>query len=131
GGKGGKRRQGDNKTPVGVYRVMNFKKDSKFHFFMQLDYPNPTDGWYGYKDKIINAYDFREIAAAYKNREVPPQDTPLGGYIGIHGLGDMTKKKLKIHNEFNWTEGCIALRNDEISELRNYVTIGTRIIIRE
>jgi len=110
---------------------MEFKEDSKFHFFMQIDYPNLLDAWYGYNNKIISASEFKEIATAYKNNQMPPQHTSLGGYIGIHGLGEITKKKLKIHNTYNWTEGCIAIRNEEISELRKYVSIGTRIIIKE
>jgi len=31
----------------------------------------------------------------------------------------------------NWTEGCIALTNEEINELRNYVAIGTPVVIKE
>ena len=131
GGDGTKRKLGDNKTPVGTYKVMDFKDDSKFHYFMQINYPNLLDAWYGYKDHIINAHEFREIATAFKHKQKPPQDTGLGGFIGIHGLGEVTEQKLKIHDTVNWTEGCIALKNEEVNELRKYVSIGTRIIISE
>lgn len=125
-----KRVIGDNNTPTGHYRIVKFKPDSKFFFFMQLDYPNLLDAWYGYMDNIISSADFRNIAAAFKNHQIPPQDTRLGGYIGIHGLGDAGADALKIHRANNWTDGCIALRNEEINELRRYVSIGTPIIIR-
>ena len=131
GGKGTKQRLGDNKTPIGVYKISDFKADSKFHYFMQLDYPNLLDAWYGYKNKVINAGDFKRIAYAFKDKRKPPQNTALGGYIGIHGLGESNKEKLKIHESFNWTEGCIALKNSEINKLRNYVSIGTRVTISE
>ncbi len=131
GGKGTKQRLGDNKTPIGVYKISDFKADSKFHYFMQLDYPNLLDAWYGYKNNIINAHDFKRIAFAFKDKQKPPQNTALGGYIGIHGLGESNKEKVKIHESFNWTEGCIALKNSEINKLREYVSIGTRVTITE
>ncbi len=131
GGKGTKQRVGDKKTPVGVYKIMDFKADSKFHYFMQIDYPNLLDAWYGYKNNIISAREFKQIAYASKGRQSPPQNTGLGGYIGIHGLGESTPERRKIHESFNWTEGCIALKNNEITTLRQFVSIGTRVTIRE
>ena len=131
GGKGTKHKLGDQKTPVGVYRITNFKDDSRFHFFMQLNYPNLLDAWSGYKNKIITAKEFDEIATALSNQQKPPQDTILGGYIGIHGLGVENPEKLALHKNSNWTEGCIALTNEEIIELKQYVSIGTRVVIKE
>ncbi len=131
GGDGTKRQLGDKKTPVGVYKIIDFKDNSQFHYFMQLDYPNLLDAWYGYKNNIISASEFKQIAQAFKSKQKPPQDTPLGGYIGIHGLGEETEEKLDIHPDINWTNGCIALTNQQINELREYVAIGTKVIIRE
>lgn len=131
GGQGTKRKLGDKKTPIGVYRIVDFKNDSRFHFFMQLDYPNLLDAWYGYKNKIIDAHEFRAITTAVKNEEIPPQDTALGGYIGIHGIGEITDEKTMIHEAQNWTAGCIALTNEEVIDLRQYVAIGTRVVIHE
>ncbi len=131
GGKGTKRLRGDSKTPLGVYRIASFKESSRFHYFIQLDYPNLIDAWYGYKNEIIDAENFKRIATAYKKREAPPQDTDLGGFIGIHGLGETNDKKLTIHQALNWTNGCIALTNEEINDLRKFVAIGTQVIIKE
>jgi murein L,D-transpeptidase YafK len=133
-GKGGneiKGQLGDKKTPIGVYKIIDFKDDSKFHFFMQLDYPNLLDAWYGYRNEVITATEFKEIATAFKNKQIPPQDTKLGGYIGIHGLGVTTEQKILIHEGNNWTEGCLALTNEQINDLRQYVSIGTKVVIRE
>lgn len=130
GSNGPKRQRGDNKTPVGSYRILEFKPDSKFHFFMQLNYPNLLDAWHGYKDRLISPAEFKQIAISVKNHEMPPQDTRLGGYIGIHGVGEITKEKMKIHQSVNWTDGCIALTNEQITFLRKYVTIGTPVVIR-
>jgi murein L,D-transpeptidase YafK len=131
GGKGTKQRLGDKKTPVGDYKITDFKADSKFHYFMQIDYPNMLDAWYGYKNKIISGKEFKKIAFAVRDKHRPPQNTALGGYIGIHGLGESTAERRKIHESFDWTEGCIALKNAEITALRQYVSIGTRVLIKE
>ena len=131
GGKGAKVRSGDNKTPTGTYRVVKFKSNSKFHFFIQLNYPNPLDAWRGYRNEIISADEFKQIMLAYKQNSLPPQATGLGGYIGIHGIGLTTAEKSRIHEAHNWTEGCIAVTNEEINELRKYISLGTRVVIRE
>ena len=131
GGGGTKRQRGDNKTPIGSYRILDFKSNSRFHFFMLINYPNTVDAWHGYIDNRIDAREFKQIIIANRNNEVPPQDTLLGGYIGLHGIGEMNDNKLSIHQRENWTEGCIALTNEEISELRNYVSIGTPILIKD
>ena len=130
GDNGPKRQRGDNRTPLGEYEIQGFKPDSKFFYFMQINYPNLLDAWHGYKDRLISASEYKEIALSIKNHEMPPQDTRLGGYIGIHGVGETTKEKIKIHQSVNWTDGCIALTNDEINILRRYVTIGTPVIIK-
>ena len=130
GGRGAKRRQGDNKTPVGAYRILNGRESARFDYFIHLDYPNLIDAWRGYKDKVISAAEFKQIALAHKQRRTPPQDTGLGGFIGIHGLGRTDTEKLAIHEGFNWTEGCIALTNEEIRELRQFIQPGTTVIIR-
>tara|TARA_Y100000817_G_C16824468_1_gene530512 strand:- start:567 stop:1130 length:564 start_codon:yes stop_codon:yes gene_type:complete len=131
GGKGTKRKRGDSKTPIGVYRISNLKKSNRFHYFIQLNYPNLIDAWYGFKNEIIDGLDFKRIALAYKKREFPPQDTKLGGQIGIHGIGKITKQKLAIHQDLNWTDGCIALTNHDINDLMKYIDIGTMVVIKE
>ena len=131
GGDGTKRKIGDNKTPIGTYKIVDFNEDSRFHFFMLINYPNQRDAWHGYIDNLINARQYKQIVTATQNNILPPQNTELGGYIGLHGIGEVTEDKLSIHNKGNWTEGCIALTNEEISELRKYVTIGTSIEIKE
>lgn len=131
GGQGKKQQMGDKKTPVGKYKVLEFKTGSRFFLFMQINYPNLLDAWHGYRNDLISSSDFKDIANAYATNTLPPQDTALGGYIGLHGIGEVTTEKLDIHSVHNWTDGCIALRNEEISELRNYITIGTEVVIRE
>lgn len=131
GGQGTKRQMGDNKTPTGKYKIIELRDNSRFHFFMQINYPNTLDAWYGYRNDLIDGKEFRNIVEAISQGAMPPQDTPLGGYIGLHGIGEVTNEKLDIHGRHDWTEGCIALTNEEISELRDYIDIGTTIIIND
>ena len=131
GGNGTKRKRGDSKTPLGVYRISKLNKSKRFHYFIHLDYPNLIDAWYGFKNEVIDGNDFKRIANAYKKRISPPQDTKLGGQIGIHGIGKTTTKKLAIHQELNWTDGCIALTNDDINDLMKFIKIGTTVVIKE
>jgi len=131
GGPGDKQKYGDNRTPVGIYRIAGFNDSSKFHLFMRLNYPNVKDAFYGLKNGVITRYEFERIVDSLKHGELPPQNTGLGGSIGIHGVGIETDEKLKIHSKVNWTEGCIALTNNDIAELRHYVSVGTEVVIKE
>lgn len=131
GGKGTKKKRGDNTTPLGTYKIVNLQNSDRFHYFIHISYPSLLDTWYGYKNGIINADEFQSITAAIKNNDTPPQNTKLGGLIGLHGLGKTTDQKLTIHNSQNWTKGCIAMTNKQIDDLKKYARIGTKVLITE
>lgn len=131
GGHGTKRRLGDKKTPEGTYRVIGFNDRSKFEYFVGLNYPNIKDALYGLKNELINRDEFDRIIKALRAGKTPPQNTALGGAIGIHGLGKETPEKIHIHDNLDWTEGCIAMRNEEVHELRKFLRVGTRVKIRQ
>ncbi len=131
GGSGDKQRLGDNRTPEGIYRIAGFNESSQFHLFMRLNYPNVKDAFFGLKNDVISNVEFDRIIESLKFGKLPPQNTALGGAIGLHGVSEETADKLKIHSNLNWTKGCIALTNDEISELRQYVSIGTEVVIKK
>lgn len=131
GGPGDKLRTGDKRTPVGTYRVLRFNDNSHFHFFMHLNYPNVKDAFYGLKHNLITREDFDRIIDALRDGRVPPQNTRLGGLIGIHGIGEVNGEKLRIHESLDWTEGCIALTNEDIEDLRRFVDVGTIVVITE
>jgi len=50
---------------------------------------------------------------------MPPQNTKLGGEIYIHGGGAGT----------DWTQGCVALADDDIKELFDSIPVGTTVRI--
>ncbi len=119
--------QGDNKTPLGNYRIGWINRDSRYYIFLGLTYPDQEAADRGLVDERISEAQWQEIRRALKAGKIPPQKTPLGGYIGIHGLGqgDMT-----VHQQYNWTNGCVALTNAEIDQLLQWVRIGTPVEIR-
>ena len=129
GGKQAKVREGDRKTPKGHYRILEVRSSDNFHTFMQLNYPNMDDAKRAFKSGLIDRTQYRRILGAHLYEELPPQNTVLGGLIGIHGIGVETQDKVEIHQMTNWTKGCIALRNSEIEELNKYVSHGTSVII--
>ena len=131
GGPGDKQQVGDKKTPVGTYRIVGSNDSDRFDHFFRLNYPNVKDAFYGLQNDVIDRGEFDRIVAALRAGRLPPQNTRLGGAIGIHGVGEETPVKLRIHDNLDWTEGCIALRNAELHRLGRYLTVGTRVVIRE
>ena len=118
---------GDKKTPLGEYRIGWVNENSKFHRFLGLTYPNIDNAKRAYRTGLIGEETVRSIMRAEMEESVPPQNTPLGGQIGIHGLGSAD---LEIHQAFDWTSGCIALTNEEIDRLSKWIKKGTVVVIR-
>lgn len=131
GGLGDKRIRGDNKTPLGVYYVTGFNEDSPFDLFIRLNYPSAKDGYFGLRRALISREQFDAILDAQRHDELPPQDTLLGGAIGIHGIGEENAERLHVQRFMDWTQGCIALTNREVRELRRFVDVGTPVVILE
>jgi hypothetical protein len=123
--RGPKRRQGDQRMPEGDYRISGPPRTSRFHVFIPFDYPSRADADRGLADGLIDASTHASIARAHARRRMPPQDTPLGGALGIHGEGPRWRGDLKL----NWTEGCIAVTDKAIEELARLVKPGTPLRI--
>lgn len=120
-----KLRQGDMRTPVGRYRVVEKLAGSRFHRFLGINYPNMADAERAYREGRIDLHVWLDLFLADARGRIPPWNTPLGGRIGIHGEGRQERPP------FDWTEGCIAVSNEEIEYLFDRVPIGTPVIIHE
>jgi murein L,D-transpeptidase YafK len=114
----------DRRTPLGSYRVRRINGESRFHIFFGFDYPNLQQSQSAFRAGRINYDQLKSIRKAHYLRREPPSDTPLGGLIGIHGLGNGDPG---IHEEYNWTDGCIALTNEDVDELAGWIRLGTRV----
>ncbi len=126
-GAGQKAHRGDNITPYGEYRIGWVGQKSTFHKFFGLNYPSVQDADNALRKGVIDRYTYSDIVTAHNYNHVPPQNTALGGRIGIHGLG---KASEKIHHSMNWTHGCIALTNKQIDHLSQWVDTGTLVKIK-
>ena len=120
------RTEGDGRTPLGAFRVAWINPNSRFHLFFGLDYPNHEHAEQAFRQKLIDFDTYYSIRRALYRGDVPPQDTRLGGQIGIHGIG---KGDPRIHAKANWTEGCIALTNEQVDQLAHWIGLGTRVLI--
>lgn len=90
-GHGGldKRREGDEKTPLGSYKLGTPRPSDKFHVFIPVAYPTPEQRRNGMN----------------------------GGDVGIHGPKRKLKWLGRLVNVVDWTRGCIAVNRDEDIEV--------------
>lgn len=129
-GRGGarpQRQRGDRATPLGEFRVNRFNRRSKFHIFIGLDYPTPTHARMALEAGVYSQRDYDDYFSYYRRHGYPPQDTVLGGFIGIHGVGGGDPD---IHQRFHWTDGCVAVTDSQVERLSSLIDIGTRVVIR-
>ncbi len=126
-GAANERRRGDGVTPTGEFHITRIDRASKFQIFMELDFPNEEHTERAYQHRLIDLDTYYSIRMALRDGRLPPQNTPLGGMIGIHGLGQAAAD---IHRSFDWTQGCVALTNSEIEQLASWVRVGTRVVVR-
>ena len=103
---GHKRQQGDGRTPEGSYRIDYRNPQSSYHLSLHISYPSSED-----------------------QRRAAERGVSPGGEIFIHGLSPGFSWIGAGHTATDWTDGCIALTNDEIEELWRVVPNGTPIEI--
>ena len=104
---GPKTRRGDHRTPEGIYVLDSRNAHSQFYKAFHISYPNSKD-----------------IAAAKKLGVSP------GGDIMLHGLPKEYAWVGKAHTLHDWTDGCIAVTNEEMDEIWQLVRVGTPIEIK-
>ncbi|WP_258364317.1 L,D-transpeptidase [Nitrosomonas sp. Nm84] len=117
----------DDKTPLGRFRVGWVNEKSRYYRFFGLDYPNLDTAKRALDENRISEEIWLSILEAKNLGKTPPQNTPLGGHIGIHGIG---RGDQDIHHKYNWTNGCIALTNEQIDQLGKWIKPGILVNIR-
>lgn len=105
--QGAKAREGDGRTPEGSYIIDYRKADSAYHRALHISFP-------GKKDR----------------RRAREFGVSPGGAIMIHGLPNGLGWIGSFHRFYDWTEGCIAVTDEEIDELWRAVPYGTPVEIR-
>jgi hypothetical protein len=121
---GHKEAQGDKRTPVGSYSVSEKHVSRRFHRFIGLSYPNVEDANRGYEGGVISAGQWADLFVAEERGQSPDAATGLGGRIGIHGYG--ARPYIPV---IDWTDGCVAVSNEESEYLYQRLPIGTPVLI--
>lgn len=126
-GAGTKKKVGDDVTPIGTYKIKWINNKSRFYKFYGFNYPSVDNAKVAFDEGRLDDYSYKAVVSAHKRNRVPPQYTPIGGQIGIHGLGAGDKK---VHKLYNWTHGCIALTNKQIDKLGRWMGKETVVKIK-
>jgi hypothetical protein len=116
---GTKEKQGDGKTPEGVFYVASLVPDSSYHRAFLFSYPTKDDAARGVAVGLITAAEHDQIVQAQDACQAPPQSTNLGGAIEIHGSGSSK----------DWTVGCVALENADVDRLWSELGVGDSIVV--
>ncbi len=129
----GKRRRGDKKTPLGRYRLFS-GQPSKYHRFIPIGYPNADDARRALAAGLVTSAQHDAIVAAERSGRMPPQNTAVGGAVGIHGLGRalwfIPGPLQFLHRLADATDGCVLVTDDEIEQIERRVAPGAVIEIR-
>ena len=100
----GKKKTGDNKTPIGLYGLAHPRKSAQFKVFIPILYPTA-----------------KQLAAGYTGRDV-----------GLHGPTQSLGRLDWLNNLPYSTRGCIAVgKNNYIEYVANWVNAnpGTKVLI--
>jgi murein L,D-transpeptidase YafK len=104
---GDKERRGDGRTPEGLYYIEGRNPQSKYHLALRISYPD-----------------------ASHRSNASRRGWSAGGDIMIHGLPKAFATVGALHRQQDWTEGCVAVTNEEIEEIWRAVPNGARILIK-
>ena len=101
-----KEREGDGKTPEGMYFICLKRETGKYGMALGISYPNKSDAEKAFSHGIISEDELEAITGACRDGRRPPWGTKLGGEIYLHGGGAS-----------DWTAGCIALSDADMKKL--------------
>ncbi len=104
---GDKQKEGDFKTPEGLYKLDLRNPDSDFFLSIRVSYPSPDD-----------------------IREADSLGVDPGGAIMIHGQPNEPTYSEVYYRTQDWTNGCIAVSNSAMIDIWLMVNDDTPIEIR-
>lgn len=103
---GAKEHEWDFRTPEGSY-VIDFRRQHSHYFkALHISYPSPAD--------------LKRSSALHR---------PAGGDIFIHGEPNRPTKPDSYYKTRDWTNGCIALSDEDLQELWDLTVGQTRVEI--
>lgn len=98
---------GDRRTPEGLFSIEGRNPNSDYHLSLRISYPD-----------------------AYHRQRAEALGVDPGGNIMIHGLPNGKGFVGAYHRTADWTNGCVALTDEEIEEIWSAVPTGTPVLIK-
>jgi murein L,D-transpeptidase YafK len=105
--RGHKVQEGDGRTPEGRYVIQSRNANSGFFRALLVSYPNAQD-----------------VSNARKLHVSPGED------IMVHGIKNGLGWVGRLHRLIDWTDGCVAVTNEEMRDIWNATAVGVPIEIR-
>jgi murein L,D-transpeptidase YafK len=125
-----KKRFDDGATPVGTYKICSISNDKNYYKFVKINYPNLEDASDALRKSFLTQKEFNQIKFEYYYEECVSYNQVLGGNIGIQGIGRLNPVFKNLPFVYNWTNGSIALSNEDLDEIIKVIKPGTQIVIR-
>jgi len=132
-GRGPKEIEGDNKTPSGMYFVIQ-KHTGSFTgpygayyggYWIKVNYPNAFDANRARSQNLVSPQQQEAITKKWNARLPTPENTKLGGGIGFHGWIREWDNSGPRH--LSW--GCVVMHIYDISKLYEQIPEGTMVVI--
>ena len=132
-GRGQKRAEGDNKTPVGMYFAVQ-KHNGTFDgpygdyyggHWIRINYPNKYDAERGLAESLITQRDAATISSNWEKRIPTLEKTKLGGGIGFHGWIKEWDNNGPRH--LSW--GCVVVHISDIDRVYELIKEGSMVVI--
>jgi len=120
----------DEATPVGEYKICSIDTSHRYNKFFQLNYPNLSNATEALRKGWITQKVFDQIKFEFYYEGCTKYNKVLGGNIGIQGLGRLNYIFKNLPFVYNWTNGSIAMSNEDIDELYSVIKIGTKVVIK-
>ena len=125
-----KQKAGDEATPVGEYAICSIDSSEMYTRIFRLNYPNIDDASNALRKGLISQKEFNQIKFEFYYEGCTKYNKVLGGEIGIHGIGRLNFIFKNLPFVYNWTNGSIAMSDEDIEELYSVVKIGTKVLIK-
>ncbi|MDY7231418.1 L,D-transpeptidase [Hyalangium rubrum] len=132
--EGRKQVRGDNRTPMGMYHVVQKHRGSftgayaEYYggHWIRLNYPNPWDADRGLTQGLITREVRDRIARAWAERKATEASTRLGSGIGFHGwVGPWTLEETG--GRLSW--GCVVMHTPDITALYEKIPEGAMVVL--
>jgi murein L,D-transpeptidase YafK len=120
----------DGATPVGNYKICSITDDETYYKFLRINYPNLEDAAEALRKSLITQKQFNQIKFEFYYEECVEASPVLGGNIGIHGIGRLNSIFKNLPFVYNWTDGSIAMSNEDLDEILTVIKTGTNIVIK-